>query len=398
MSGISNRFMATAIDDGTTLHGELRSTMPLSQAFANGAAIPSWTSPNSPVIYLTLMEGATLVQPTANSIQWAYNGSVISFSQTETTKSIKIGNTTVNYSGYESTDGKFFKFSFPVPVPNGGGSSISMPALAIISNLASSSNLNVDDIMLTGQYNIGEAPIDFRATINVRITEIASNGFFGQVNFVNGISDITEKNQVITAFGKLYSQDGNEITGCTTKWYLNDDAVGTNGANKTVDGVTYPNAYQVSEAAVTDYATLRCEFYKEGTLVYTAIEGIDDRQDPEYLYVQVNNANGNSASMHKGESVTFLFFVGKSDDPTPDNSKHYNGWSFKVKLYNAQGTEVTTSSIANIPDVVSGYRPLTTENGHYDATAREASLPLSWSVVKEYFSKRISGIVYANHS
>ena len=99
MSGISNRFMATAIDDGTTLHGELRSTMPLSQAFANGAAIPSWTSPNSPVIYLTLMEGATLVQPTANSIQWAYNGSVISFSQTETTKSIKIGNTTVNYSG-----------------------------------------------------------------------------------------------------------------------------------------------------------------------------------------------------------------------------------------------------------------------------------------------------------
>ncbi|MBQ8715811.1 MAG: hypothetical protein IJ552_11525 [Prevotella sp.] len=390
MSTISNRFMAQAIDDGTTLHGELRSTKPLSQAYGGGAAIPSWGAvnsqyPNSPIIFLSLMEGTSLVQPKANSIGWAYNGQSLTFGSSSTTKSIKNGDSYVNYSGYVSTDGKFFKFEYPVPVPGGGGTTVNEPAIAVIGDLASSQNLNVDDIMLTGKYQIGDAEIDFSARAEVRITEIAANGFFGQANFVGGVSDITERGQVITAYGILYTQDGEPVNGVTTRWYLNDSTTPVAGAAITVGGVTYQNAFQVNESDVVDFATVKCEFVKEGAVVYTVLEGIDDRQDPEYLYTQVNNANGNAVSLHKGESTTFTFFVGRTDDPTP-----LSGWTFKTKLYKGDGTEVT-ASISGIPNVSDGYRPLT-------VTDNKASLTVAYEAVVSYFSKRLSGIIYASAS
>ena len=56
MSSISNRFFVTALDDGTTLHGNLASDKSLSQAWSGTSAIPNWTiASEQPTIYLTLM-------------------------------------------------------------------------------------------------------------------------------------------------------------------------------------------------------------------------------------------------------------------------------------------------------------------------------------------------------
>ena len=61
MSQISNRFYVTALDDGTTLHGNLASTKPLSQAWNGSSAVPNWTQASEqPVIYLTLLSGGAL--------------------------------------------------------------------------------------------------------------------------------------------------------------------------------------------------------------------------------------------------------------------------------------------------------------------------------------------------
>lgn len=394
MSQISNRFIVTAIDDGTTLHGELRTTESLSQAWANGAAVPSWsatggtTYANSPIVYLTLMEGTALVQPVMSSIEWRYNGNLIQFQSTETT--ITIGG--IQRSGYKSTDGLFFKSSYPVVKPN-SQDTVSEPALGIIGNLVSSDNLSISDISISGQYQIGDAYIDFSSAVQVRFTEIASNGYFGQISFVGGVSDITDAGQTVTAYGRLYTQDGNLVESNVpiTKWYLNDTSAGVDGTTVTIDGMQYKDAFQISETRVVDYATVRCDFYHNGAVVFSAIEGIDDRQDKEYLYTQADNAHGNSASLHDGDQVTFKFFVGRSDNPTPDDGKHYAGWAFKVKLYRADGQEVT-GSISGIPDVSGGYRPLTVDSN------REASLLIIHDTVKTYFNARLSGIIYATKS
>ena len=59
MSTISNRFFIEAIDDGSTLHGSLLSTKPLTQALvSSGAAVPDWTvAANQPIVYVDLING-----------------------------------------------------------------------------------------------------------------------------------------------------------------------------------------------------------------------------------------------------------------------------------------------------------------------------------------------------
>ena len=75
MGNISNRFYVTALEDGTTLHGNLVADKSLTQAWNGTSAVPDWTVvANQPTIYLTLLSGATAVQPSADSVQWYYNG------------------------------------------------------------------------------------------------------------------------------------------------------------------------------------------------------------------------------------------------------------------------------------------------------------------------------------
>ena len=378
MSQISNRFYVTALDDGTTLHGNLASTKPLSQAWNGSSAVPNWTQASEqPVIYLTLLSGGSLVLP-ADNYKWFYNGTEIDF----------------------TTDSRFVKTTHAVTYR---GTTLNMPALKIVANLASSANVDVYMITFSGSYIINGAGVSFACDAQIRISAITANGYLGLINFVGGISNITENDQVITAYGKLYNSSGGAMDTVTTKWYLNDGTTPTSGSSKTVDGTTYANAYQVDENDVVDHATLRCEFYdSSNNLLYTAYASVDDMQDPEFMYIQYNGANGNAASLRKDESVSFSIWVGRRDDPSVLGGTATPTYStYKVKLLDGTGAVIGGSGDSGrsvigsgIPDADSdGYRTLSMSAG-------VASITIPYSVVNSatYGKKNMTGIVIAYSS
>lgn len=363
MSSISNRFYVTALEDGTTLHGNLAADGSLSQAWNGQSAVPDWTDPTKqPTIYLTLMSGGTLVEP-ANDFKWLYNGVEIADSDTrfqKTTRAVEMG-----------------------------GQSKAMPALKIVANLANSHNVDVDLITFQGNYIINGTGISFSATAQIRISEIAEGSSLGVINFHNGVSDITTKGQNIVAYGLLYNPDGTPNTSVTTKWYLNDSSTAVDGT--TIQG--HANAFQVNEANVVDHATLRCEFRSDSKLLYTAYASVDDMQDPEFMYVQYNGNNGNAASLRKGETATFKIWVGTRTDPTPIGGKAtptYN--SIKVKLLDGDGNVIMDSGLGtSIPNPdAEGWRSL---NGTMSEGA--ATITPNYDTVNGVGKKNLTGIILA---
>jgi len=361
MSQISNRFYVSALEDGTTLHGNLASDKALTQAWNGSTAVPNWTQASEqPTIYLTLLSGATLVAPAAD-YKWYYNGSEITSADTR----FQITTKSVTYAGQ----------------------TVVTPALKIVANLASSSNVDVDTITFKGNYVINGAGIEFSCDVQIRISAITATGKLGVINFVNGVSDITETGQTITMYGKLYNADGQADNTVNTKWYLNDSSIPTSG--QTIGGQA--NAYQVSENQVVDHATIRCEFYDaSNNLLYTAYAGVDDMRDPEFMYIQYNGNNGNAASLRKGEFASFQIWVGKRDDAGVLGGSSTPTYPIiKTMLLNGDGDVIMSTGLAtNIPDPdANGWRSLPMSGG-------KGSITLHYDTVNGN-GKNITGIVIA---
>lgn len=363
MSQISNRFYVSALEDGTTLHGNLVSDKALTQAWNGSTAVPNWTTASEqPTIYLTLLSGATLVAPASN-FKWYYNGTEISDDDTRFQKTTK----SVTYAGQ----------------------TVTMPALKIVANLASSSNVDIDMITFKGSYVINETGVEFSCDAQIRISAITANGKLGVINFLNGISDITEAGQTITMYGKLYGSDGQADDTVTTKWYLNASSTPTSGT--AISGQS--NAFQVTEGQVVDHATVRCEFYDtSNNLLYTTYASVDDMQDPEYMYIQYNGNNGNAASLRKGETATFQIWVGTREDASVLGGTSSPAYPIiKVQLLNGSGSVIMETGLAtSIPDPdpgSNGWRTLPMSGGkgtltpHYDTVNQKG--------------KNITGIVIA---
>ena len=373
MSTISNRFFVTAIEDGSTLHGNLRATKSLAQAWKQGQCTPDWAvAENQPVIYLSLMSGGDYVTPDDTGYTWEYNGTAITWLSSA--------------DDAISSDGRFQKTTYNV-------SGKTMPAIRIIQNLASSDNVNVDVITFRGQKTISSAGIPFSATIDIRITEWVNGGYMGTLTFEDGLTDITADNSSVTIIPALYNDAGavpkteGGVSRWNVKWYLNDTQIVT--ADPTASAYQDGINLVVTEAAVTDYATVRCEFYTvegtEETLVFTAHEGIDDTQDPEYMYVEYATGSGNAASLRTGGSVTFNIWIGTMTDPTPAS-----GWAYKVKILDAKG-DVYTDPITGISNAdAEGYRTL-------PVTSDKAAITISYETVTT-LGKALTGLIQATTS
>ena len=325
MSSISNRFFVSVLEDGTTLHGNLSVDGSLTQAWNGTSAVPNWeVAANQPTIKLTLLNGVTPAQPDSD-FSWYYNGTQIDF----------------NSSVFPNN-------AFQKTTVDG------MPSLKIVKNLASTTNVDMDTIEFRGAYH----DIEFSATAQIRISAITANGYLGTLAFENGISDITEPQQKVKVYASLYGGSGNgsnyiSKNDYSVVWYINE--IEFNQAtfpNSAITTYTDPSsvvhyALNVDERDITDHATIRCEFIKSSSTVYNAFVGIDDMQDPEFMYIQFKGANGNAASLRSGESVTFYIWVGKTDDPTVDES-----WSnFELKLLDAEGEVMMNTNLdSTIPN------------------------------------------------
>lgn len=393
MSNISNRFFVTALDDGTTLHGNLSVNGSLSQAWndATKVAVPNWKTTGNvgtkeqPTIMLTLLSGATYIG-LSNSSQngyiqsydWYYENSKITFADSTTIITYKDeSGTDVPVEGYMSQDGKFLKHT--ATLTTSPSNSVTVPALRIIQNLASSDNVDLDTIRLEGVYNSGNGTVDFAATAQIRISKFSSGGYLGTISFQGGISNITDANQPVTMTGTLYGDNSAVVDSYTTEWFLNDIAAqpsqGDTGHTKVV-----------TAAQVVDNAIVRCDFKvtKDGTsqLVYSAYASIDDMQDTEYMYIQYGGENGNAASLRKGQTATFTMFVGTKESATTDTS--WTTW--EVKLLDGDGN-VITGSYEHLQPAVNGWRPIPQVGG-------VATLVITYGVVSTN-GKNITGIVRA---
>ena len=392
MSNISNRFFVTALDDGTTLHGNLSVDGSLSQAWDGTSGVPNWGDgttglKDQPTIMLTLLSGAIYIGTNPSSpngyinsgYKWYYNNhgadAEIIFESTTTTLTWTEGGQSRSVTGYKSTDGKFLKHEASL---NG----VPVPCLRIIKNLASSDNVDLDTISIKGEYNTGSGVLEFQATAQVRISRMSSGGYLGVISFANGISNITDQNQTISMSGTLYGSTNNPVSSFKTEWYLNGELFRAKSSSNT--GIT------VTGANVVDNAIVRCDFYVTAdgtdTLVATEYASIDDLQDPEMMYIQYAGQNGNAASLRKGQTAAFDIWIGKNNDPTVDTSFAY----FQAKLLNGSG-QVITGSLSGIPDVVSdGWRPLP-----IDGTTHKARISITYDVV-DTNGKNITGLLRAS--
>lgn len=373
METISNKFFVQVIEDGASLHGELRATKSLTQSYSGSACIPDWTvSANRPVIYLSLMNGTSYVTPD-EGFKWYYNGTEIEFDSNGSS-------TEKTYGGYTLSAGTFVKTTYTL-------SGRSMPALQIANNLASSSNVDIDVIRFDGQLTLSTNPISFTSAINVTITSwVEGGGYLGVISFRDGIADIDSTNTSVTCQAELYNSSGSQVTsGVTYKWYFE-------GEDDPAQNSTNPN-FTVSDSDVVDYAVVRCEYWMTidgtDTCVAVARVGIDDTQDPEYMWIQYNGANGNSASLRTGESVVFTAWVGKAGDPSYVNTSYTD---FKVKLIDSTGTVITASLTPTFEDPDStGYRTL-------PVSSNKTTLTITFDLASTYARKGLTGIILASTS
>lgn len=394
MANIGNRFFVTALDDGTTLHGNLSVDGSLSQAWneATQSAVPNWATTGTtgtedqPTLMLTLLSGSTYIGTDSSSpngyiseAKWYYNDngadSEILFSTTSTT--ITVGSTTI--TGYLDTNmnQKFLKTTKSL---NG----VTVPALRIVQNLASSSNVDLDTITFKGKYNSGSGILDFVATAQVRISKVSSGGYIGVINFANGVSDITTSPQTISMTGVLYDSASATVGSVKTEWYLNGTVFRSLNSTNTVS---------VTDADVVDNAVVRCDFYvtKDSTdvFVYSAYASIDDMQDNEYMYIQYAGANGNAASLRKGQTVTFEIWVGKTTDATVDPSYAH----FQVQLIDGSGNIIHGALSPVEPEIGNtGWRPITVNQ-----TSHKAELSITYAIADTH-GKNITGILRASTS
>lgn len=375
MSTISNKFFIQVLEDGSTLHGQLLATITPTQSYKDGSFIPNWATTASarPLIYLSLQNGASDITPDSG-FTWKYNGTAITFSSTYST--VTIGST--SYTGYVDTNcgGVFFKTTY-----NGA------PALGIIGNLASSSNVDIDVIRFDGTKTLSTNPVSFSCMINVTITQWTAGGYLGVLTFPNG-NIITQAGQSLTCGAALYNDSGAvTVQSGDYRWYREGIDTTIGSPWKTGSSIT------IAESDITDYAVIRCDFYLTidgvSTLVYSAFGSIDDQQDPEFMWIKYDGANGNSASLRSGETVTFSICVGTAEDDTPNTS--YT--TFKVKFLDSEGNVVTsTAGAANdsafkiAPN--NGFRTLTTSSGV--ATAK-----IYYADVYDLCKKGLTGIVVA---
>lgn len=365
MSTISNRFFVTALEDGTTLHGALRSSSSLSQAYGDGGCVPDWTNAG-PVIYVSLINGAEAVAADSGGT-WYYNGTAIIW----------------DANGLSSND--TFTGVFKL-IRNHVVSNITVPAIQIVKNLATSENKDHDIISYTGQKTLSTAPIPFSCETEVRITQWISGGYLGELYFVDGIADLTETNRMVTIGSRLYSD--HDVSDYSALWYINEEPV--TSTDDEDDAYIDDGMLVVKDTAVVDYATIKCMFYYGGDNVAVAYVGVDDTHDPEYLWIFLGEASGSSASLRRGESATFKVWVGTADDTTVNPS-----WNtFKVLLLDAQGDPISDPIGTEAVDE-NNYHTMT--NYPASGTFQYATMTIPYDKVFEN-GKSMTGIILATQT
>lgn len=329
MGLVSNRFTMTAIHDGQTVNAIMRANTTLSQRInrQSGECVPNWNTTHPQIWAETDLSGE---KKAPSTYTWKYNGLTLTFGADNLC-------TTVGYEGCfkkttKSVDGKAF------------------PAISIMKNLATVENTDNDIIEISGSVELSGAQLPFGVALPVRISELSASGYSG---VLGGDVMVTSAQPTASVEGRLYAGTSQVTDKFWTKWYDEGTGqqIGSTIASTAVDGEQVAK-FSIADTAITDYITLRCEFYTEDpTSASAAVQAsafweVDDETDDEKMYVSTvitnntSSANKGGIFLRSGQSVTITGWMGKNTSPTTIDTRYTH---FYCRLYDHENKVITAS-------------------------------------------------------
>lgn len=315
MNNVSGRFFIDMLIDGDSAQGNIRATKPLVQQYdpKTTKCIPDWTDiAKQPLIYPVIRSGNENVIKAviSGSEKWYYNGAEITF----------------NDSGMATAPsyvaGLVKKTTYSV-------SSITMPALQIVGNLANGSNMDADTIRLDGKIEASGHQLDFSSEIAIAISEYtdsAYSGFIYDKNEKGGIIDDT--NTSVTLTQELYASGQLVPTSdYSVKWRLlpSDTVFSTN------------SEITLSASDVDSKQSVICEFFIDGTIVASYIMEVSDESDPYFVNVTWDG----STTMTKDSTL-----VGQCQVKKVGTGVVQTGWTFAVTMTKTDGSAFSPTTAA----------------------------------------------------
>lgn len=262
MNNVSGSFFIEMLVDGDSAQGNIRSTKPLSQMYNpdTGACIPDWSvTDNQPVIYPVIRSGnENVVKPlVSGSERWYYNNAQVTFSSSGLS------------SAPDAVVGKLQKTTY-----NNGV--LDVPALRIVGNLGSASNMDADSIRMTGKIEASGHELNFSSEIQLAISEYTDSAYNGFVYASNG-GIIDEVNETITLTEEFYK--GGEVVSpdnYTRQWRKLPDT--------TVLGTS--SALRLAADDIDSKSLIICEFKVGGEIVASFVQEVSDETDPYFIDIE----------------------------------------------------------------------------------------------------------------
>lgn len=380
----SNRFFATAIDDGSTVSAVLFCEKTLSQMWneQTNACVPDWeVAANSPYIFSSIRLNGVEHEIVADSDKWYYNGMLLTF----------------DAQGLSTNTGFVGTFK---KEPYNWGNDLYAPGLKIVKNLATA-NADNDVITLEGSVrvssDVNDPALDFSTSIPVRLSKMSGSGYYGYIDGDSYISSGTPNTTGYSATMKANLFNGDSAVAAanySTKWFRE----GVDDAAHPFATTTRGSAHTVSINAsqIVDFVVLRVEYYDASDRkVYTAYWDVDDRQDVEEMFIMHGTNNQNNASLRNGETVIFHIWMARRTSSDVIDNRYT---SFKCKLLDSAGNVITTG-LPTTPDQ-DGYIDITVNNEEVRTgliAAKSGKISVSYNFVKNNGSS-ITGLIVASGS
>lgn len=314
---VSSSFSFTALLNGTTINGHAAVVNgPLVQRYnrTTGTYVPDFAAMADnvkPFVYAHLNRSDTGAVVTPVSVEFRYNGVLLTFDA---------GGACTNI-GLEAI---FKKATKQVTV---GASTYQMPALVVIGNLYSSSNVDNDLITISGTVEIAGQSVPFSAVKqNVVIGEMEGNQYDVYIS-ADGDIYLTEASQNVTLEAKAMLNGAlmTDLAGYSFKYYK------VSGSGETLIGSTQSKT--ISVADVDSQLDVRVDLIKGASILASSFITIYDATDPFIVRVDITGVSGDMI----GEGQTAVV--------TPHVVKKSTG-----EIHKEGGSEVYNSFAFNIQD------------------------------------------------
>ena len=319
MNNVSGNFFIEMLVDGDSAQGNIRSTKPLVQMYNpnTSTCIPDWTvQANQPIIYPVMRSGnENSIKPIiAGSESWFYNNTSISF----------------NASGIATSPdnvvGKLQKITF-----NNG--TVDVPALKIIGNLASATNMDADTITMAGKIEASGHSLQFSVDIALAISEYTDSAYSGFIHVSNG-GIIDEDSETIVLQQVLYK--GGDIVpsaNYTVEWFK----------DSALEPFSTSSSVNLTQADIDSKNIIRCTFKVNAEVVASYAQEVSDETDPYFIDVVWNG----KTKLATGESAT-----GQCKVKKVGSGEVQTGFTFAITMTNTAGAAFTPATLPTAAGVI----------------------------------------------